>query len=258
MAHGLAGDPHGRKQRPRDGLRKRGIFRMTQPVVYLLPGLLCDAAVWRSQAQALSVTHDVRVPHFFGYDSIPAMARGVLAEAPERFAVAGHSMGGRVAIEIMRQAPERVTRLALLNTGVHAVREGEAAKRQVLVDVAQSQGMEALAARWAPPMVAANRVSDTALMEEIAAMVCRATPEIFRRQVRALLNRPPAREVLAGIRCPTTIIGARQDGWSPLIQHEEIAAAIPDSTLICIEDCGHMSPLERPDAISRVLAHWLA
>jgi pimeloyl-ACP methyl ester carboxylesterase len=229
-----------------------------RPVVYLLPGLLSDAAVWRAQAEHLSNTHDIRVPHFFGYDSIPAMARGVLAGAPARFALAGHSMGGRVAIEIMRLAPERVERLALLNTGIHEVREGEAAKRQVLVDLALAFGMEALAAQWAPPMVAPARVADAALMEEIAAMVCRATPEIFRRQIRALLNRPVVRDVLGAIACPTCVIGARHDGWSPLSQHEEIASLIAGATLVCVEDCGHFSPLERPDAVSTALANWLA
>ncbi len=226
-------------------------------IVYLLPGLLSDAAAWRAQAQHLSETHEIRVPHFFGYDSIAAMARGVLAGAPDRFALAGHSMGGRVALEIMRMAPERVERLALLNTGIHAVREGEAAKRQVLVDLALAEGMEALAARWAPPMVAPDRAADATLMEEIAAMVCRATPESFRRQIRALLNRPPVRDVLGAIDCPTCVIGARHDGWSPLVQHEEIASLIPGSTLVCIEDCGHFSPLERPDAVSTALAAWL-
>lgn len=229
-----------------------------RPIVYLLPGLLSDAAVWGPQAQHLSDTHEVRVPHFFGYDSIPAMARGVLAGAPDRFALTGHSMGGRVAIEIMRMAPERVERLALLNTGIHAVREGEAAKRQVLVDLAFAEGMETLAARWAPPMVAPARVADAALMEEITAMVCRATPEIFRRQIRALLNRPTVRDVLGAIDCPTCVIGARHDGWSPLSQHEEITALIPGATLVCIEDCGHFSPLEQPDAVSAALAAWLA
>lgn len=229
-----------------------------RPVIYLLPGLLSDAAVWRAQVQRLSDTHDVRVPQFFGYDSIPAMARGVLAGAPDRFALAGHSMGGRVAVEIMRLAPERVDRLALLNTGIHAVREGEAAKRQVLVDLALAEGMEALAARWAPPMVAPARVADVALMEEIAAMVCRATPEIFRRQIRALLNRPVVRDVLGAIACPTCVIGARHDGWSPLSQHEEIASLIAGARLVCVEDCGHFSPLERPDAVSAALSAWLA
>lgn len=229
-----------------------------RPIVYLLPGLLSDAAVWRAQAQALSETHDVRVPHFFGYDSIPAMARGVLAGAPDRFALAGHSMGGRVAIEIIRLAPERVERLALLNTGIHPVREGEAVKRQALVDLAFAEGMEALAVRWAPPMVAPDRVADVALMEEIASVVCRASPEIFRRQIRALLNRPPVIDVLGAIRCPVSVIGARQDGWSPLSQHEEIASLIPGAALVCIEDCGHFSPLERPDAVSNALTAWLS
>jgi pimeloyl-ACP methyl ester carboxylesterase len=231
---------------------------MTQSVVYLLPGLLCDAAVWRAQVRILSAAHELRVPNFFGYDSIPAMARSVLAGAPERFALAGHSMGGRVAIEIMHQGPERIERFALFNTGVHAVREGEAAKRQILVDIALSQGMEALAARWAPPMVAPERMTDAALMGEIAAMVCRATPEIFKRQIRALLNRPAARDVLGTIRCPTMIVAGQQDGWSPIAQHEEIAAAVAGCTLVCIEDCGHMSPMEQPDAVSRALSHWLS
>lgn len=229
-----------------------------RPIVYLLPGLLSDTAVWRAQAQHLSETHDVRVPHFFGYDSISAMARGVLAGAPDRFALAGHSMGGRVALEIMHQAPKRVERLALLNTGIHAVREGEATKRQVLVDLALAEGMEALAARWAPPMVAAARVTDVALMEEIVAMVCRATPEIFCRQIHALLNRPMVRDVLGTIGCQTCVIGARYDRWSPLSQHEEIASLVPSATLICIEDCGHFSPLEQPDAVSSALCTWLA
>ena len=114
--------------------------------VYLLPGLLSDEAVWRAQERRLSATHDVRVPRFFGFSSLTDMARAVLAEAPERFALAGHSMGGRVALEIVRLAPGRVERLALLNTGIHGVREGEAERRQVLVDLAYRDGMAALAA----------------------------------------------------------------------------------------------------------------
>lgn len=227
-------------------------------VVYLLPGLLCDGAVWRHQARLLSRTHDVRVADFRGYDSLPAMARSVLGGAPERFAVAGHSMGGRVALEMMRLEPGRIERLALLNTGIHELRPGEADKRQVLVDLAEADGMEALAARWAPPMVAPRRLDDAALMEDITAMVCRSTPEIFRRQIRALLNRPPVRDGLGGISCPTHVIAADEDGWSPLAQHEEIAALIPGARLVCIEQCGHMSPMERPEAVTAALAAWLA
>lgn len=226
--------------------------------LFLLPGLLCDAAVWRAQSKRLCEIHDVRIPDFAGYASIPAMARAVIAEAPERFAVAGHSMGGRVALEIVHQAPERVECLALLNTGVHEVREGEAEKRQVLVDLAFAEGMEALAARWAPPMLAPRRADDVELMEEITAMVCRSTPEIFRRQIRALLDRPPARHILPTIACPTLVVGGRQDGWSPLAQLAEIASLIPGATFAAIEDCGHMSPLEQPSAVSDALAEWLS
>lgn len=229
-----------------------------RPVVYLLPGLLCDEAVWRAQSERLSPTHDVRVPFFFGFSSLSEMARSVLEIAPLRFSLAGHSMGGRVALEIIRLAPERVERLALLNTGIHEVREGEAERRQALVNLAFGQGMEALAAAWAPPMVAPRRVNDVALMGEITAMVCRATPEIYAGQIRALLNRPVVRNVLGGIRCPARVIGARQDGWSPLSQHEEIASLIPGARLTAIEDCGHMSPMEQPLAIADALAEWLS
>ena len=229
-----------------------------RPVVYLLPGLLCDEAVWRSQAKQLQETRDVRVPHFFGFSSLPDMARAVLAEAPARFALAGHSMGGRVALEIMRQAPERVERLALLNTGIHEAGEGEAERRQVLVDLAFAKGMEALAAAWAPPMVAPRRSGDAVLMGDIAAMVSRASPEIFRGQIQALLSRPVVRDLLGTIRCPVAVIGARQDGWSPYTQHQEIASLIAGAKLTCIEDCGHMSPLEQPAAVTEALACWLA
>ena len=229
-----------------------------RPVVYLLPGLLCDEAVWRAQSEILSRTHDVRVPHFFGFSSLPGMARSVLAAAPDRFALAGHSMGGRVALEIMRLAPERVERIALLNTGIHDVRPGEVERRQVLVDIAYTKGMEALAAAWAPPMVAPGRVDDAVLMAEITAMVRRATPQIYAGQIRALLNRPAVRDLLGEIRCLASVIGARQDGWSPLAQHEEIASLIPGARLTCIEDCGHMSPMEKPGAVTEALSNWLA
>ena len=226
-------------------------------VVFLLPGLLCDDAVWRAQARLLSETREVRVPHFFGYDSIPAMARAVLTMAPERFALAGHSMGARVAIEVVNQAPERIDRLAILDTGVHPVRPGEREARQELVDIALSQGMEALGARWVPPMLAPDRVIDTALLEEITAMVCRATPLIFARQIRALLNRPSTGAVLPRIGCPVQVIVGRQDGWSPISQHEEIVAAVPQARLSVIEDCGHMAPLEQPEAVGDILTEWL-
>lgn len=229
-----------------------------RPTLYLLPGLLCDRVTWAHQLQGLADIADVRVPSFYGFDSIPDMARAVLAEAPARFAVAGHSMGARVALEIVRMAPERVERLALLDTGTHPVRPGEAEKRQELVDLARREGMAALAARWLPPMVhpdAARR--DPALMRELTAMVGRATPEIFAGQVKALLGRPDAAAGLGAIRCPTLVGVGREDAWSPVSQHEPIVAAVSGAMLTIYEDSGHMAPMEAPEAVTASLRTWM-
>ncbi len=228
-----------------------------RPALFLLPGLLCDRSVWSQQEQALSRDVDVTVADFYGFDSIGDMARSVLERAPERFAVAGHSMGGRVALEIVRRAPERVTRLALLDTGTHSARPGEAEKRQVLVDLAWREGMEALARQWLPPMVHPDRLTDAPLMRSLTEMVCRATPEIFERQVRALLGRPDAAPGLSAIDCPTLVACGRQDAWSPLDQHEAIASAIRGATLAVIEDSGHMTTVEAPGAVTGFLQAWL-
>lgn len=229
----------------------------SRPTVVLVPGLLCDETVWADQRTALEREYDVLVPSLWGYDSIPGMARAVLDMAPDRFALAGHSLGARVALEAVRQAPDRVERLALLDTGIHLVRPGEPEKRQELVDLARREGMAALAARWLPPMVHPDRVDDPALMGPLTAMVCRATPDIFEGQVRALLARPDAALVLPGLRCPTLVACGRQDAWSPLAQHEEMAAMIPGARLEVIEDSGHMATVEAPEAMTALLLSWM-
>ena len=228
-----------------------------RPALFLLPGLLCDRSVWTYQEQALSRDADVTVANFYGFDSLGGMAQSVLEQAPERFAVAGHSMGGRVALEIVRRAPERVARLAVLDTGTHPKRPGEAEKRQVLVDLARREGMEALARQWLPPMVHPDRLNDAPMMRALTEMVCRATPEIFERQVRALLGRPDFGPLLPTIKYPTLVACGRQDAWSPLDQHEAIAAAIPSATLAVIEDSGHMTTVEAPAAVTGFLQAWL-
>lgn len=225
--------------------------------LFLLPGLLCDRTVWAVQAAELADRAEVRIPDFWGYQSIEAMAAAVLARAPARFALAGHSMGARVALEILRQRPDSIDRLALLDTGIHPIRPGEAEQRQVLVDLARDQGMAALAARWLPPMVHPDRARDDSLMGPLTDMVCRATPEIFAGQVKALLGRPDARAALGLVRCPLLVACGRQDQWSPLPQHEAIAAAVPGATLAVIEDSGHMAPVEQPAAVTGLLRAWL-
>jgi pimeloyl-ACP methyl ester carboxylesterase len=228
-----------------------------RPVLYLLPGLLCDDFVFADQALVLAERATIRVPSFFGFDSLAAMAERVLAEAPPRFSLAGFSMGGRVALQIMRRAPHRIERLALLDTGADGYQAGEEIARQKLVDLAHAQGMAALAARWLPPMLHPARHEDRAIVDPLTAMVCRATPDIFERQVRALLARPDATEVLASIRCPTLVACGRQDSFSPLRQHETMTEAINTAVLEVFEDAGHFAPVEAPVAVSEALRRWL-
>ncbi len=228
-----------------------------KPVLFLLPGLLCDETVWACQVAALGASAEIRVADFRGFDSITAMAQSVLVGAPRHFAVAGHSMGARAALEIARLAPERVTRLALLDTGAHPRSAGEAEKRQVLVDLAHREGMAALAARWLPPMVHPDRVADETLMAPLRAMVLRMTPDIHERQIKALLDRPDAEAVLPTIRCPVLVGVGRQDAWSPLAQHEAIVAAVPHARLVVFENSGHMAPIEAPEAVTAALRDWL-
>jgi pimeloyl-ACP methyl ester carboxylesterase len=223
--------------------------------VFLLPGLLCDQTIWSDQSDALAELADVIIPDFRYVNSIAAMAQLVIDAAPPRFSIAGHSMGGRVALEVFRMVPNRVERLSLLDTGVHPCAAGEVAKRQELIDLARSQGMEALAGRWLPPMLHPDHMS---LMPSLTQMVKRSTPGTFENQQRALLDRPDAREVLPLISCPTLILCGRQDMWSPVAQHEEIAAAIPAAKLVVVEDSGHMAPVEQAAAVTKALRAWLS
>ena len=231
---------------------------MTQrSTVVLLPGLLSDEDIWRDPIARLSPSHDVVCPGFLDHGSIEAMAGHVLARAPERFSLAGHSMGGRVALEIAARAPHRLERLALLNTGFRPARPGEAEGRSRLIRVALEEGMAALARHWLPPMLAPQRARDPALMDRLTAMVERATPRLFQRQIGALLTRPNAHRGLSAIPCPTAVIVGRQDAWSPLAQHEEMTALIPRARLSVIEDCGHMSPAEQPGIVAEALYAWM-
>lgn len=227
--------------------------------IALVSGLLCDETVWVAQRAALERDgHNVVVPTLWGLDSIPDMARAVLETVEtQRFLLVGHSLGARVALEVVSQASERVLALALLDTGIHTVRPGEAEKRKELTDLAHSEGMVALAARWLPPMMSPARVNDVPLMQSLTSMVCRASPDIFERQIRALLDRPDASIVLPQITCPTLVACGRQDTWSPFSQHQEMARLIGGARLEVIEASGHMSLVEAPKAVSDLLASWV-
>jgi pimeloyl-ACP methyl ester carboxylesterase len=221
--------------------------------VLLIPGLLSDAHVWQG---ALAVM-DAEVADVTTQASIPDMAADLLARHPGPLLVAGHSMGGRVAMEMGRLAPDGILGMALLNTGIHARRDGEEAKRQTLIDLAYRGGMAELARVWLPPMLSQDRAPEAAVLAGLTEMVCRMTPEIHERQMRALLNRPDAAATVGAWTGPLALIAARQDGWSPVSQHQDIARLCPQACLTVIEDAGHFAPVEQPDAVADALLAWL-
>ncbi|MHA7879598.1 MAG: alpha/beta fold hydrolase [Saccharospirillum sp.] len=235
---------------------------VSKPVLMLLPGLMCDRRVWVDQIDALSHAWECRVPDYEAQNDLGAMADIVLAQAPEQFAMAGHSMGGRVALEVMRRAPERVLRLALLDTGHTALAPGEAGEKEIagrmrLVTMAKEEGMRAMGREWLQGMVHPARLHDRDLCDRILDMIESKTPAMFEGQIHALIHRPDATEVLRSIDCPTTFICGRDDAWSTLEKHYEMAELVKYSKVVPIENSGHMSTMEQPGDMSRELLGWL-
>jgi pimeloyl-ACP methyl ester carboxylesterase len=217
--------------------------------------------VWAHARGPLSARAPVIIPDYGLLDSIGAMADEVLREAPPRFALAGHSMGGRIAFEIMRRAPDRVGALAILDTGVAPLAAGEAGEREAagrheLLAIARERGMAAMAARWVQGMVWAPRLNDHALIQGVIDMFARRSADMFGAQIRALLGRPDASGLLGAIRCRTLVLCGQQDGWAPAARHVDMAQKIPGARLVLVPDCGHMCTLERPEEVTRALLEW--
>jgi pimeloyl-ACP methyl ester carboxylesterase len=192
------------------------------------------------------------------HNSIVAMAEAVLRWAPPTFALAGHSMGGRVAFQVYRLAPERVTKIAVFNTGSDARSESEEPGRRRLLEIARSQGMRAMAIEWLKGMLPPYRQNDTLLVDEIIAMFERKSPDLFEIQMLALLGRPNATPLLTAIQCPALVLTGRDDAWSPPARHLDMAQLIPKSELVLVPECGHMSTMERPEQVTAALRAWLA
>lgn len=231
------------------------------PTIFL-PGLLCDETVWAAQLNAFAGRSDCRVADYGSLDSLPAMAAAVLESAPDEFLLVAHSMGGRVALEVFRLARERIKGLALLDTGYQArdpgaAGEREFATRMALLDLARQCGMRAMGEQWARGMVHPDRLAEVTLMTAILDMIERKSAAVFEAQITALLARPDAQPLLPLIRCPTLLACGREDSWSPPARHEEMARLIPGAQLVLFDDCGHMSTLERPEAVNAALLAWL-
>lgn len=228
-----------------------------QPPLVLLPGTLCDAALWQQQIAALGDGAQIAVGDLGRDDSIAAMARSILAAAPPHFALAGLSLGGIVAFEIVRQAPARVLRLALLDTNPRPPSAIQLVEWSALAASAHTDlraTVEQLLPMWLHPVHRHKR----GLVDAIVAMAERVGAEAYLRQLRALASKPDSRGGLAQIACPTLVLVGRQDALCPPELHVEMAAAIPNARLAVIEHCGHLSSLEQPHAVSAELRHWLA
>lgn len=223
----------------------------------LLPGLLLDERFWRAQVDALADVAETRVADFMHQDTAVDMARSVLEAMPPRFALAGLSMGGYVALEIMRQAPARVTRLALLDTKARPDTAEQTRRRRGLIQLARQGTFKGVTERLLPLLIHESRLSDGPLTGAIMAMAERCGRDVFLRQQHAIMTRPDSRPTLVEIRCPTLVLCGRQDALTPLDCHEEMAAGIPGADLIVLGGAGHLPPMERPRAVNAALRTWL-
>jgi pimeloyl-ACP methyl ester carboxylesterase len=223
----------------------------------LLPGLLNDAALWRRQVADLADVATPIVGDLTRHDSIAAMATAMLAEAPDSFSLAGLSMGGYVAQEILRRAPHRVLRLALLDTNARADTDAQRARRRGLLELAGKGHFKGVTPRLLPQLLHPAHLADAALTETVMQMAERVGPDAFLRQQTAIMGRPDGRADLARIACPALVLCGKQDLLTPPELHEEMAAAITGASLVMIENCGHLSALEQPEQVSAALRTWL-
>ncbi len=206
---------------------------------------------------AFSGHYDCSVADLTKDETVADMARAVLRDAPARFNLAALSMGGYVAFEILRQAPERIARLALLNTKARPDTPEERTRREELVRAVGVGSFKGATGRLLPLFIHEDRLGDEDLTGEIEKMAERVGKDAFVRQQKAILSRPDSRSGLKEIACPTLVVGGRQDRLTPVDCHEEMAEGIPGAELVIIEDCGHLSPMEHPDRVTEELQGWL-
>ena len=225
----------------------------------LVPGLLCDKQLWQRQAEDLADVADIWIAEHTRSDTMAGVARDVLADAPfASFALAGLSMGGYIALEIMRQAPRRVTRLALLDTAATGELAEQTQKRMEFIALAERGEFPRVTETLLPLLVHPSRRSERALTDVVISMANNTGKDAFVRQERAIISRADSLALLSAIDCSTLVLCGRQDALTPLARHEEIAASIKGARLEVIEDCGHLSTLEKPAEVSAALRRWLA
>jgi pimeloyl-ACP methyl ester carboxylesterase len=230
----------------------------TQPLV-LVPGLLCDALMWAPQIDGLADVADCWVVDNTGHDAIGQIARAALEACPfERFSLAGLSMGGYIALEMWRQAPSRVQRLALIDTNALADSPEAMASRRVLMDKAQAEGLDKVVETLFPRLVWPQAPRARALLATIRTMARNTGTAAFLRQQMAIMQRSDRRADLPAITCPALVACGADDLLMPPALHRDMAAAIPGAVFEVFAACGHMSTMEQPEAVNQALRSWLA
>ena len=237
---------------------------MNKTALLLVPGMICSPRLYAEQVAALSGEADIVVPDWRRaplaiWDSWESAARWVVDQMPaEKFALVGLSLGGMLAVEIMQFAAERVTKLALLDTGVRGQNEAERAIRRARIRLASEGHFEVVLGMQMSRFIPAYRLPDKALVDEVMAMCSEIGVEIYKRQEELAAIRVDRRPDLPRIKCPTIVVCGRDDVATPLAFSEEIAAAIKGSELIVIEQCGHLVTMEKPEETNAILKKWLS
>ncbi|MDE2304041.1 MAG: alpha/beta fold hydrolase [Gammaproteobacteria bacterium] len=226
--------------------------------VLCIPGLGCSPRLYAEQVPLLWSRGPVTIAQHTASDRMDALASAILAEAPPRFALVGLSMGGYLGFEILRQAPERVARLALLDTSARPDTPEQSASRRAQIELAGSRPMRELADALFPRLVHRSRHGDERLRALFWQMAEETGAAAYVRQQTAIMHRRDSRPLLASIRCPTLVLVGDGDELTPPAIAEEIAAAIPRARLVVVPECGHASTLERPAEVGEALMQWLA
>jgi pimeloyl-ACP methyl ester carboxylesterase len=232
------------------------MLRVPLPVV-LVPGLNCSARLYADQIPVLWRFGPVQVADHTRDDSMDAIAARILAAAPPRFALVGLSMGGYIAQCIIRHAPERVAKLALLDTLARPETPEQTARRKPQIALAQSGRFAEVPALQFPAFVHRNRQHDEALRARVRVMAEETGAQVFLRQQNAIMTRPDTRPLLPAIKCPTLVLVGDGDELTPPALAQELAAGIPGARLVTVPDCGHLSTMERPEAVNQALTNWM-
>jgi pimeloyl-ACP methyl ester carboxylesterase len=223
----------------------------------MVPGLLCDAKLWAHQSRYLDDIAEITIVDTMADADFPAMVARALETVPPRFALAGLSMGGYIAFEFIRQAADRVCKLALLATSARADTAARSAQRLPLLALAEQGKFNGVSPRLLPSFLHPDRLNDEALTKAVMEMAAGTGKHAFIRQQKAIMARPDNRPLLNGITVPTLVICGRQDQGTPVALHAEISAGIPGARLCVIEECGHLSTMERPHAVTALMRDWL-